>query len=110
MVELGDITSTLLHYAGCPIPDYMDSIPLPALSIPRLERRVLGSIYGSARPERDFPRIADVYLSGRLPLDRLVSHRLPLAEAERAFALMNAGEALRVVLDPSLDTTNGGTP
>ncbi len=92
------------------IPRAETVVPLPALSIPRLERRVLGSIYGSARPERDFPRIADVYLSGRLPLDRLVSHRLPLAEAERAFALMNAGEALRVVLDPSLDTTNGGTP
>jgi Zn-dependent alcohol dehydrogenase len=92
------------------IPRAETVVPLPALTIPRMERRVLGSIYGSARPERDFPRIADVYLSGRLPLDRLVSHRLPLTEADRAFALMNAGEALRVVLDPSLDTTNGGTP
>lgn len=83
-------------------------VPLPALTIPRMERRVLGSIYGSARPERDFPKILDVYLSGRLPLDRLVSHRLPLEDVDHAFALMNSGEALRVVLDPSLPTSNGG--
>ena len=83
-------------------------VPLPALTIPRMERRVLGSIYGSARPERDFPKILDVYLSGRLPLDRLVSHRLPLEDVDGAFALMNSSEALRVVLDPSLPATNGG--
>jgi alcohol dehydrogenase len=85
-------------------------VPLPALTIPRMERRVLGSIYGSARPERDFPKIIDVYRSGRLPLDRLVSHRLPLEDVDDAFALMNSGEALRVVLDPSLTTSNGGAP
>jgi S-(hydroxymethyl)glutathione dehydrogenase / alcohol dehydrogenase len=74
-------------------------LELPALSIPRMERRVLGSIYGSSRPERDFPRTLDLYSSGRLPLDRLVSHRLPLEGVEEAFALMRSGEALRVVLD-----------
>ena len=81
------------------IPRTVTVLTLPALTIPRLERRVLGSIYGSARPERDFPIILGAYRSGRLPLDRLVSHRLPLDEVERAFALLNAGEALRVVLD-----------
>ena len=90
------------------IPRAETVVPLPALTIPRMERRVLGSIYGSARPERDFPKILDVYLAGRLPLDRLVSHRLPLEDVEGAFALMNSGEALRVVLDPALPTTNGG--
>lgn len=74
-------------------------LPLPALSIPRLERRVLGSIYGSSRPERDFRLTLDLYRSGRLPLDRLVSHRLPLERVEDAFALLRSGEALRVVLD-----------
>ena len=63
-------------------------LELPALTIPRMERRVLGSIYGSSRPERDFPRTLDLYRSGRLPLDRLVSHRLPLDEVGAAFELM----------------------
>lgn len=76
-------------------------LSLPALSIPRMERRVLGSIYGSSRPERDFALSLDLYRRGRLPLDRLISHRLPLEQIGRAFELMRSGEALRVVLDLS---------
>jgi S-(hydroxymethyl)glutathione dehydrogenase / alcohol dehydrogenase len=86
------------------IPRADAEVSFPALSIPRLERRVLGSIYGSARPERDFPRILDLYRSGRLPLDRLVSHRLPLARVSEAFQLMRSGDSVRVVLD-----LNGGS-
>jgi Zn-dependent alcohol dehydrogenase len=82
---------------GIPRPDAV--LPLPAATIPRMERRVLGSIYGSSKPERDFPHTLALYRSGRLPLDRLVSHRLPLEEAERGFELMQSGEALRVVLE-----------
>ena len=74
-------------------------LTLPARSIPRMEKRVLGSIYGSSKPERDFPQILDLYRAGRLPLDRLISHRLPLDEVERGFELMHSGDALRVVLD-----------
>jgi Zn-dependent alcohol dehydrogenase len=74
-------------------------LSLPALPIPRMERRVLGSIYGSARPERDFPALLDLYRRGRLPLDELISARLPLEAIEDAFALMRDGAAARVVLD-----------
>jgi S-(hydroxymethyl)glutathione dehydrogenase / alcohol dehydrogenase len=74
-------------------------LPLPALSIPRLERRVLGSLYGSSRPERDFVTILDLYRKGVLPLDRLISHRLRLDEIGHAFELLRSGEALRVVLE-----------
>ncbi len=81
------------------IPRADAEVSLPALSIPRLERRVLGSIYGSSRPERDFPRILALYRTGRLPLDRLISHRLPLDRVAEAFELMRSGDAVRVVLD-----------
>ena len=81
------------------IPRADATVTLPALSIPRLERRVLGSIYGSSRPERDFGTTLALYRSGRLPLDRLVSHHLPLDEIERGFELMRSGDALRVVID-----------
>jgi Zn-dependent alcohol dehydrogenase len=83
---------------GIPRPDAV--LSLPAATIPRMERRVLGSIYGSSKPERDFPDTLEQYRAGRLPLDRLVSHRLPLEDAERGFELMRSGEALRVVLEP----------
>jgi Zn-dependent alcohol dehydrogenase len=74
-------------------------LSLPATTIPRMERRVLGSIYGSTKPERDFPHTLDLFRQGHLPLDRLVSHRLPLEDAERGFELMHSGDALRVVLE-----------
>jgi S-(hydroxymethyl)mycothiol dehydrogenase len=64
---------------------------------------VLGSIYGSSLPERDFPALLDLYRRGRLPLDRLVSRRLPLDAVDEAFVEMRGGSALRVVLD--LETT-----
>jgi Zn-dependent alcohol dehydrogenase len=82
---------------GIPSPDA--EVTLPALSIPRMERRVLGSIYGSARPERDFPALLRMYRRGRLPLDRLISQRLPLDDVEDAFRLMRDGSGGRVVLD-----------
>jgi Zn-dependent alcohol dehydrogenase len=74
-------------------------LALPALTIPRMERRVIGALYGSARPERDFLVILDGYRHGRLPLDRLISHRLPLERIDEAFDLLKSGSALRAVLD-----------
>ncbi len=76
-------------------------LSLPAVTIPRMERRILGSIYGSSRPERDFLTILDLYRRGRLPLELLVSHRLPLERIGDAYALMHAGEARRAVIDLS---------
>ncbi|HUG65185.1 MAG TPA: Zn-dependent alcohol dehydrogenase [Gaiellaceae bacterium] len=75
-------------------------LSLPAMTIPRMERRILGSIYGSSKPERDFPATLDLYREGHLPLDRLVSHRIGLDDVERGFELMHSGDALRVVLEP----------
>jgi len=93
--------STRAHGAavliGIPAADAV--LELPPLSIPRLERRVLGSLYGSSRPERDFPLTLDLYRRGRLPLDRLVTHTLPLEDVVRGFELMRSGEAIRVVLE-----------
>lgn len=80
-------------------------LSLPATTIPRSERRILGSIYGSSKPERDFPTTLALFRAGRLPLDRLVSHRLSLDDIEHAFELMRSGAALRVVIELS---SNGG--
>ena len=76
-------------------------LPLPAIEIPRSERRILGSAYGSVRPERDFPNILRLHAEGRLPLDRLVTHRLPLSETANALELVRTGRAVRAVLLPN---------
>src|SRR4029077_9765896 len=74
-------------------------LPLPAIEVPRSERRIMGSAYGSVRPERDFPRILQLYSEGRLALDRLITHRMPLAKTAEALDLVRTGTAVRAVLE-----------
>jgi len=61
-------------------------------------KRLVGSIYGGAVPALDFPRIAGLYLAGKLPLDRLVSHRIGLDGVDEAFAAMRRRERARSVV------------
>jgi Zn-dependent alcohol dehydrogenase len=46
-----------------------------------------------------FPQILDLHRQGRLPLENLISHRLPLDQVNEAFDLMAQGSARRVLLD-----------
>ncbi len=62
-------------------------------------KQIRGSNYGSAVPARDFPRIADAYLAGSLPLDLLITERIGLDRLSHAFDAMRRGDgARRVVL------------
>jgi S-(hydroxymethyl)glutathione dehydrogenase/alcohol dehydrogenase len=61
-------------------------------------QRILGSNYGSVDPQRDIPRLIDLYMDGELDLDALVSGRRPLAEAADALDDLAAGRALRTLL------------
>ena len=61
-------------------------------------RSILGCTYGSTRPHVDFPMLARLHLAGRLPVDRLITHRQPLDDVDEAFARMRRGEGGRTVL------------
>lgn len=74
------------------------STNLPGALITRQEKTVKGSYYGSASPARDFPFFADLYLQGRLDLDRLVSRTYTLEQVNAAYADMLAGEVARGVI------------
>lgn len=63
------------------------------------ERRIVRSSYGGARPRRDFPWLAQLYLDGRLKLDELITQRLPLQRIDDGFDAMRAGRTLRTVLE-----------
>ena len=84
---------------GLPHPERMLSIP--AVSLVAEERTLRGSYLGSCVPERDIPRFVALYRAGRLPVDRLVTHRLRLEELNEGFDRLARGEAVRqvVVLD-----------
>jgi S-(hydroxymethyl)glutathione dehydrogenase / alcohol dehydrogenase len=62
------------------------------------EKVLRGSNYGSARASIDFPLMVELYMSGALDLDSLVSKVRPLSEVNAAFEDMEAGGVARTVL------------
>lgn len=81
---------------GLPHPQKMFSVP--AVSLVAEERTVRGSYMGSAVPARDLPRFIALYQAGRLPVDRLLTHKLKLDEVNAAFDRLAKGEAVRQVI------------
>ncbi|GAA3724577.1 Zn-dependent alcohol dehydrogenase [Spinactinospora alkalitolerans] len=59
---------------------------------------VLGCNYGSSVPSVDSPRLARMYLSGRLPLDRMIGRSARLEEADDALDDLRNGRGLRTIL------------
>jgi S-(hydroxymethyl)glutathione dehydrogenase/alcohol dehydrogenase len=57
-----------------------------------------GSAFGGTRGRTQLPRYVDWYMGGRLKVDDLVTHTMPLEEINRAFALMHEGESIRSVV------------
>ncbi|HXG20024.1 MAG TPA: Zn-dependent alcohol dehydrogenase [Methylomirabilota bacterium] len=74
-----------------------DMVMIPALSLLQ-EKTLTGSIYGSARPSVDMPKLIDLYMSKRLKLDELVTRRIKLEQINDAFAWMEKGEVARSVI------------
>lgn len=81
---------------GLPPPDR--SMSIPAVSLVAEERVLRGSYMGSAVPSRDIPRYIELYRAGRLPVDRLLTHRLRLEDINLGFDRLARGEAIRQVI------------
>jgi alcohol dehydrogenase len=78
---------------GLPHPEQMLSIP--AVSLVAEERTLRGSYLGSSVPSRDIPKFIELYRDGRLPIDRLLTHRLGLEELNEGFDRLARGEGVR---------------
>ena len=61
-------------------------------------RRVAGASFGGARGRDDVPELAQLYLDGKLPLERFISHHRPLEQVNEAFDLMHQQDGIRTVL------------
>ncbi|HEY5351091.1 MAG TPA: S-(hydroxymethyl)mycothiol dehydrogenase [Streptosporangiaceae bacterium] len=90
-----DLAGTVV-LVGVPTPDMR--IELPLLDVFGRGGALKSSWYGDCLPERDFPVLIDLYLQGRLPLDKFVSETIALDAVEEAFAKMERGEVLRSVV------------
>jgi len=57
-----------------------------------------GVAFGGARGRTDVPKIVDWYMDGKINIDDLITHTMPLGEINSAFDLMHAGESIRSVV------------
>lgn len=57
-----------------------------------------GTAFGGARGRTDVPKIVDWYMDGKLNIDDLITHTMPLDDINKAFDLMHAGESIRSVV------------
>lgn len=73
-------------------------LPLPAVSLVAEERTLKGSYIGTCVPSRDIPRYIDLYLQGRLPVNKLLTGRLTLDDINHGFDLLHEGKAIRQVV------------
>lgn len=85
-----------LVIVGLPRVDDMMNVPITAF--PWGARTVIGSSMGSTRLRVDVPRLVELYRSGRLKLDELITARYPLDEINEAIDTMEQGKVLRNVI------------
>ena len=57
-----------------------------------------GTAFGGAKGRTEVPRIVDWYMDGKINIDDLITHTMPLEEINNAFDLMHAGESIRSVV------------
>jgi S-(hydroxymethyl)glutathione dehydrogenase/alcohol dehydrogenase len=57
-----------------------------------------GTAFGGARGRTDVPKIVDWYMGGKIEIDPMITHTLPLERINEAFALMHSGESIRSVV------------
>ena len=92
-----DLAGTVV-LVGVPTPEM--KLELPLLDLFGRGGSLKSSWYGDCLPDRDFPMLIDLYLQGRLPLDKFVSGRIGFGDIEDAFASMSRGDVLRLVAMP----------
>jgi S-(hydroxymethyl)mycothiol dehydrogenase len=80
------------------VPNPTMKIELPLIEIFGRGGSLKSSWYGDCLPSRDFPTLIDLYLQGRLPLERFVSETIGLDGVEAAFEKMHHGDVLRSVV------------
>ncbi|MEX0761814.1 MAG: S-(hydroxymethyl)mycothiol dehydrogenase [Dehalococcoidia bacterium] len=85
-----------LVLVGVPTPDM--KIELPMIDVFGHGGSLKSSWYGDTLPTRDFPMFIEMYMQGRLDLDRFVSETIALDQVEEAFHKMERGEVLRSVV------------
>ncbi|RKS77472.1 S-(hydroxymethyl)glutathione dehydrogenase/alcohol dehydrogenase [Motilibacter peucedani] len=76
------------------------TVPVPVNELVQQQKRLVGSLYGSANPPVDLPRLLELYAAGRLPLDLLLGASYPLERVAEAYDALASGAVGRAVVVP----------
>jgi S-(hydroxymethyl)mycothiol dehydrogenase len=90
-----DLAGTVV-LVGVPTPQMR--LEMPLLDFFSRGGSLKSSWYGDCLPSRDFPMLVDLFLQGRLPLDRFVTEKIGIGDIEAAFEKMHRGDVLRSVV------------
>jgi S-(hydroxymethyl)glutathione dehydrogenase/alcohol dehydrogenase len=88
----GRVVVTNIH------PAMETSATMSLLDLTLFEKQVVGSLFGSANPRYDIPRLLGLYRQGQLDLDGLVTKTYPLDDVNEGYEDMRAGKNIRGVL------------
>jgi alcohol dehydrogenase len=83
---------------GIGVPAATQQLSLPAITLVVMEKTLLGSFMGSSIPRRDIPRLIDLYMAGKLPIDELLSPAVELEDINTGFDRLAQGSAVRQLL------------
>ena len=73
-------------------------VAIPVIPLAWEDRVLMGSLYGSARPRIDIPRLMDLYRAKKLKLDELLTRTYPLDQINEAYEALERGEVARSVV------------
>ena len=80
------------------VPRFDQEVTIPSMPLVLQEKRLLGTVYGSANVRRDFPSLIGLVEHGRLDLDHMVSKTIGLDDVNEGLKAMQAGEVIRSVI------------
>ena len=84
------------------VSNHAESDPIPgfnALNVAMFQKRIQGALFGMASPRDAMPELLNLYTSGRLKLDELITQRYTLDDINQAYADMRSGINIRGVID-----------
>jgi len=89
----------LAHASGRILQFGHDELARPAIPVAELLRKEL-TVYGSFIGKFAFHKLPSILASGVLPLDRIVSHQMPLSKVHDGIALLRQGNGIKIILHP----------
>ncbi|MGD0780938.1 MAG: Zn-dependent alcohol dehydrogenase [Dehalococcoidales bacterium] len=80
------------------LPNFKDQVSFAPLEMIPTEKNLIGGFMGATNLKVDIPNLINLYQSGKLKLDELITGRYPLSKINEAMALTEKGEGLRNVI------------